>query len=196
LFDLVAVDSFVTAEKINDLIRDNGFAGELGVLSIDIDDNDYWVLKAIDCVRPAILITEFNGVFGDRHAITVPYKPDFDRLAAHHSGQYFGASIKAMINLSAEKGFRFLGTNSNGVNAFFIREDLAPPILERIGEIKAWPPRHRDSRDVQGQLSYARGQAKARLIEDMPVVRVDQGGETARLGDLTPLYSDAWAHEI
>ncbi len=197
MFDLVAVDSFVTAENINDLIEKNGFAGELGILSVDIDGNDYWVLKAIDCVRPAILITEFNGVFGDRHAITVPYKPDFERLAAHHSGQYFGASIRAMAELAAEKGFRFLGTNSNGVNAFFVREDLAPPLLERIEEVKAWPPRHRDSRDEQGELSFTRGQAKAKLIADMPVEQVGkEHSGTATLGDLQPLYSDDWAREI
>jgi hypothetical protein len=195
MFDLVAVDSFVTAENINALIRDNGFAGELGILSVDIDGNDYWVLNAIDCVNPAILITEFNGVFGDRHGITVPYRPDFERLSAHHSGQYFGASIEAMITLASAKGFRFLGTNSNGVNAFFVRDDLAPPLLERIGEVKAWPPRHRDSRDAEGRLTFTRGQAKAKLIEDMPVQRIGDG-KVIRLGELEPLYSDAWAREI
>jgi len=197
MFDLVAVDSFVTAENINNLIEENGFAGELGILSVDIDGNDYWVLKAVECVRPALLIAEFNGVFGDRHPITVPYKPDFDRLSAHHSGQYFGASIRAMVELAADKGFRFLGTNSNGVNAFFVRDDLAPPLLERIEEVKAWPPRHRDSRDEQGQLSFTRGQAKAELIADMQVEQVgkEQSG-TARLGDLQPLYSDDWARDI
>ncbi len=197
MFDLVAVDSFVTAENINDLIERNGFAGELGILSVDIDGNDYWVLKAIDCVRPAILITEFNGVFGDLHGITVPYEPDFERLAAHHSGQYFGASIKAMIELAEDKGFRFLGTNSNGVNAFFVRDDLAPPLLELIQEVKAWPPRHRDSRDAQGQLSFTRGRTKARLIEEMPVERVGQEGSGMVLvRDLQPLYSEAWAKDI
>lgn len=197
MFDLVAVDSFVTAENINDLIRDNGFAGDLGILSVDIDGNDYWVLKAIDCVRPALLITEFNGVFGDRHAMTVPYKPDFERLAAHHSGQYFGASIRAMVELAAEKGFRFLGTNSNGVNAFFVREDLAEPLLSRIDEVKAWPPRHRDSRDANGELSFTRGLAKAELISEMPVELVGkEAGGTTKLGDLAPLYSESWSTQI
>lgn len=197
MFDLVALDSFVTAENINDLIENNGFGGDLGILSVDIDGNDYWVLKAIECVRPALLIAEFNGVFGDQHAITVPYKPDFERLSAHHSGQYFGASIKAFIQLAGDKGFQFLGTNSNGVNAFFVRDDLAPPLLERIGEVKAWPPRHRDSRDAQGQLSFTRGQAKAALIADMPVERVDKEARgTVALGDLQPLYSEAWIRDI
>ncbi|MEM1318476.1 MAG: hypothetical protein AAGF29_09445, partial [Pseudomonadota bacterium] len=73
MHDLKAVEAFVTAENIKDLITDNGFAGELGILSVDIDGNDYWVTKAIDCVNPAILILEFNGVFGDVHRITTPY---------------------------------------------------------------------------------------------------------------------------
>ena len=152
MFDIVAYSAFITAENINDIITKNGFSGDLGILSVDIDGNDYWVLKAIECVNPAILIAEFNGILGNRHAITIPYDPSFERLSAHYSGQYFGASIKAMISLAEERGFSFVGTNSNGVNAFFVRNDLAEPILSSIGEVKAWPARHRDSRDDKGKF--------------------------------------------
>lgn len=195
MHDLVAVGSFVTAENINGLIRDNGFAGDLGILSVDIDGNDYWVLKAIDCVNPAILITEINGVLGDRHAITTPYDPAFERLKAHHSGQYFGASVKAMISLAAQKGFEFVGTNSNGVNAFFVRKDLAGPVLASIGEVKAWPARHRDSRNAAGQLTFTRGKAKADLIADLKVHDVTSGKQVS-IKSLFPLYSPEWEREI
>jgi hypothetical protein len=195
MFDLVAVNSFVTAENINDLIKQNGFAGELGILSVDIDGNDYWVLKAIDCVRPAILIAEYNSVLGDRHAITVPYEPAFERLKAHHSGQYFGASIKAMIALASEKGYEFVGTNSNGVNAFFIRKDLAGPVLASIASVKAWPARHRDSRDSRGALTYARGTAKSEQIATKMVHDI-AAGKAVELQSLFPLYSPEWQQEI
>ena len=29
--------------------------GDIGILSIDIDGNDYWILKEINCVQPAKL---------------------------------------------------------------------------------------------------------------------------------------------
>jgi len=195
MHDLVAVGAFVTADNIDGLIRDSGFAGELGILSIDIDGNDYWVLKSIQSVQPAILICEFNGVLGDRHAITVPYDPRFVRLAAHHSGQYFGASIRALIDLAADRGYRFVGTNSNGVNAFFVRNDLAAPVLQSIATIRSWPPRHRDSRAADGSLTYTRGISKAELIRDLPVVDL-QSGLTVSIGSLMPLYSPEWEREI
>ncbi len=147
--DLTAVGAFVTVENINELIAGNGFAGELGILSVDIDGNDYWVLEAIDCVKPAIVICEVNGVFGDLQPFTIPYRPDFRRLEAHYSGQYFGCSIAAVKMLCERKGYTFIGANTNGVNAFFVRTDLAGPIVESIGEIRAHPPRSARPRSLR-----------------------------------------------
>ena len=46
--------------------------GPIGILSIDIDGNDYWVWQRIEAVEPVIVIAEYNSVFGARQAITVP----------------------------------------------------------------------------------------------------------------------------
>ena len=73
--DITAVSTFVTAGNINRLLLDNGKLGDIGLLSIDIDGNDYWVLKAITAVRPRIIICEYNSVFGSRRAVSVPYEP-------------------------------------------------------------------------------------------------------------------------
>ncbi|MFD0987427.1 hypothetical protein [Methyloligella solikamskensis] len=194
-YDLVAECAFVTAENINALLKKHGFDGDLGILSVDIDGNDYWVLKAIDCVQPALLIAEINGVFGDRHAITIPYDPSFERLKAHHSGQYFGASLQAMIALAKEKGFTFLGTNSNGVNAFFVRDDLEDQVMPSIRTVKAWPARHRDARNEAGELVFTRGTAKADLVAEMPVYDIDRKTELS-LGELFPLYSEDWQKDL
>jgi hypothetical protein len=193
--DLTAVSAFVTAENINELLTDHGFEGELGILSVDIDGNDYWVLDAIQCVRPAIVICEINGVFGDLHAVTVPYRPDFQRLEAHYSGQYFGCSLPAMQLLCKRKGYTFVGTNRAGVNAFFVREDLAGPALDSLAEIRAWAPRHRDSRDIRGQLNFARGTSRYDLVADMPVVDLSSNRLVA-LRDLWPLYSDKFLEDF
>src|ERR1700738_1752390 len=53
--DLTAKSSFVTAENIDALITEAGFAGPLGILSIDVDGNDYWIWQAIQSVQPAIV---------------------------------------------------------------------------------------------------------------------------------------------
>jgi hypothetical protein len=146
-------------------------------------------------VRPAIVICEINGVFGDLHAVTVPYRPDFQRLEAHYSGQYFGCSLPAAQLVCKRKGYTFIGTNSTGVNAFFVREDLAGPALDSLAEIRAWAPRHRDSRDIHGRLNFARGTSRYDLVADMPVVDLASNRLVA-LRDLWPLYSDKFLEDF
>lgn len=191
MYDLTAKPAFVTAENINQLIEEAGFGGPLGILSVDIDGNDYWVWKAIDAVDPAIVICEYNPILGDTRPVTVPYKPDFTRFDAHYSGLYFGSSIAALRHLAKSKGYRFLGTNSNGINAFFVKDALADSVLPLIETQTAFPSRHRDSRDEEGNLSFTGGADRFALIKEMPVVDVETG-ETLRLGDIDKPYSEAW----
>jgi hypothetical protein len=187
-YDLTAVGAFITAENINDLIYDHGFDGELGILSVDIDGNDYWVLKAITCVNPSIIIMEVNGVFGDLKAFTIPYRPDFTRFEGHYSGQYFGCSIKAARQICEDRGYTYLGTNIGGVNAFFVRNDLAGDVLQNLREVRTWAARHRDSRNRAAQLDFVRGIRRYDLIKDLPAVDIDSGKVTA-IRDLGELYS-------
>jgi hypothetical protein len=195
-YDIKAVSAFITRQNINDLLAENGVSGDIGLLSIDIDGNDYWVLEAINVISPRILVCEYNPVFGDMHAITIPYVPDFDRLKAHSSGQYFGASIKAIKSLAKRKGYEFIGTCSNGINAFFVRNDLFGAIADRIADRRAFPSRHRDSRDETGRLTHVAGAKRADLIKHLPVVMVDAENREAQLASLYPLYSDAWLDQM
>jgi hypothetical protein len=191
MYDLSAKSSFVTAENIDALITEAGFAGPLGILSIDVDGNDYWIWRAIQSVQPAIVICEVNPILGDTRAVTVPYDPGFTRFAAHFSGLYFGASIGALRHLAKSKGYSFVGTSASGINAFFVRDDLATFVLKLIEEPRAFPSRHRDSRDQNGALSFAGGSERFKLIADLQVVDV-QTGQALRLGDIEQPYSDAW----
>ncbi|WP_448208337.1 hypothetical protein [Azospirillum sp. sgz302134] len=195
MHSLSAVPAFITAENINDLLEQNGFSGPLGILSVDIDGNDYWVWKNVTAADPAIVICEYNPILGDTRPVVVPYEPAFTRFAAHHSGLYFGASIMALRHLAEQRGYEFLGTNSSGINAFFVRRDLADSVLPYLEEIKAFPSRHRDSRDTEGKLSYATGVERFALISDMPVIDVATG-ETLALKDIEKPYSDAWLAEM
>jgi hypothetical protein len=189
--DLTARSAFITVDNIDALIREAGFGGPLGILSIDIDGNDYWIWKVITSVQPAIVICEFNAVLGDTRPIVVPYDSSFRRLEAHFSGQYFGASIAALEHLARDKGYTFVGTNANGVNAFFVRDELAAPVLALLGETRAFPSRHRDSRDKQGDLTFAAGAERYELIRELPVVDIATG-DTLLLRDIERPYSREW----
>src|SRR5258708_15120909 len=172
MHDLTARAAFVSAENINSLIEECGFKGPIGILSIDMDGNDYGVWMAVECVDPAIVVCEYNPILGDSEPIVVPYRPDFQRFQAHHSGLYFGASITALQRLGEQKGYVFVGTNSNGINAFFVRKDLAAAGVSSLSEIKAFPSRHRDSRSANRELSFARCFERLSLIAEMPVLNV------------------------
>ncbi len=190
-YDLTAKCAFIDRENINQLIAASGVQGDIGLLSVDVDGNDYWVWQAIEVVRPVVVVCEYNAVFGDLHRISVPYQTDFQRTRAHHSNLYFGASLPALIHLGKQKGYRFVGTNSNGCNAFFVREDHAAGVVGIVDEIRSYPSRFREARDASGQLTFARGAQRADAIRHLPVVDVSTG-QTRSLTELGDLYSPAW----
>jgi hypothetical protein len=177
-FDLKAKAAFITKENINDLITAEGLRGEIGLLHIDIDGNDYWVWKEILAVNPAIAIIEYNSVFGAERAITVPYAADFYRTNAHYSNLYFGASLPALCDLAREKGYSFIGCNSNGNNAYFVRND-------KVGDLKVLDvkdgyveSKFRESRDKDGQLSLLSGKDRLEALRGMPVFDTRTGALT------------------
>lgn len=190
-YDLTAKCAFIDRENINKLIESSGLQGDIGLLSVDIDGNDYWIWQAIDVVRPVVVVCEYNAVFGDVHRISVPYQPDFQRTRAHHSNLYFGASLPALIHLGEQKGYRFVGTNSNGCNAFFVRNDRADVIVGALDEARSYPSRFREGRDVSGQLTFARGAERVSVIQHLPVVDFSTG-QPRPLMELGDLYSPAW----
>ncbi|PJF30044.1 MAG: hypothetical protein CUN52_05300 [Phototrophicales bacterium] len=173
--DLTVKRAFITKENINTLISEAGFAGEIGILSVDIDGNDYWVWDAIDVVQPTIVICEYNATFGDQHAITIPYQADFVRTKAHHSNLYFGASLPALYQLAQQKGYDFIGCNRMGCNAFFVRKDsghLLKPVSLRAGFVSA---PFSESRDENGALSFLKGQQKLLQIANCLVYDINTG---------------------
>ncbi len=174
-YNIKAVCEFITRENMNDIFRLNGFEGDIGLLSIDIDGNDYWVWDAITIISPRIVICEYNSVFGYRHAVTIPYVADFNRTKAHYSNLYFGASLPALCFLARKKGYIFVGSNSTGSNAFFVRKDLANSIINVVPEKGYVCSKFRESRDSTGQLTYISGENRSQLIEDLEVYDVITG---------------------
>jgi tetratricopeptide (TPR) repeat protein len=137
---LAVTRDFITAENINELIGQGGVRGEIDLLSIDIDNNDYWVWKAIDVVQPRVVVIEYNATLHPPLSLVVPYDPK----QTWQGSNYFGASLEALVRLGRSKGYRLVGCNCSGSNAFFVREDLTkdlfldPPTAEEHYE----PPRY------------------------------------------------------
>lgn len=171
--ELTAVAEFITAENINTTITANGFAGELGLLSIDIDGNDYWIWRALDAVRPNIVVSEYNSVLGNTRAVTVPYDPEFNRTKAHYSNLYYGSSLKALDLLARDKGYTFVGSNAAGNNAYFVRLDRIgnlKPVDVEVGYVES---RYRESRDANGRLTHISSADRRRAIGELPVLDLE-----------------------
>jgi len=149
--DIQVLNAYVTRENVDALLRDHG-AAPADLLSIDIDGMDWWVWQAVRAVRPRVVAIEYNAAFGPERAVTVPYRPVFDRWAAHPSGLYYGASLAALERLGREKGCRLVGCDSAGVNAFFVRDDLAPAALPPVHAAQAF----RENAVQNRMVPYAR----------------------------------------
>lgn len=194
-YDIIAKCAFVDRDNINELISTSGFRGDIGLLSIDIDGNDYWVWQAIDVVSPVIVVCEYNAVFGDRFPLSVPYKADFQRTRAHFSNLYFGASLPAFKMLGERKGYTFIGTTSTGCNAFFIRDDFAPQIITSLENISSFPSAMRESREVQGRLTFVRGTERREIIQNLGLIDL-VSNKTTTLAECGDIYSPEWKDSI
>ena len=178
-FDLTAASEFITTENINTLLSKNGFTGNIGLLHIDIDGNDYWIWKAITAVDPDIVIMEYNGLWGKDKAVTIPYKSDFNTATAHFSHVYFGSSLKAQCILAKQKGYFFAGCNSAGVNAYFINNKFKEKIPEVSIEKGFVMPTGRQTRNKEGKLDFLSSTKAAKLLKGLQIYNVESSVEEA-----------------
>ena len=121
------INEYISPANVNKLIENAGIKGSIGLLSIDIDGNDYWIWKAIDIINPKIIVVEAKVEFGNR-SIVVPYSEKNNR---NFDLQYNGASVEALKRLGLAKGYRLVAANQEGYNLFFIKnEDFNEPFKE------------------------------------------------------------------
>ncbi|HEX4410962.1 MAG TPA: hypothetical protein VH206_19505 [Xanthobacteraceae bacterium] len=177
-YDLTIKEAFIDRDNINDLIASAGFSGPIGVLSIDIDGNDYWVWERISVIDPIIVVVEYNALFGAARAVTVPYDPTFDYARAHHSHLYWGCSLRALELLAGRKGYALVGANSAGNNAFFVRRNYLNGQPELNAAQAYRESRFRISRDSNGYFNFLPRQAQIAEIADMPLLDIEGGGMT------------------
>ena len=172
-FDLEAIECFIKKENINSIITNsNIYKKKIGILSIDIDGNDYWVWKEINVIDPLIVIVEYNSSFGFEKKVSIPYNQSFERSKAHHSNLYWGASIEALKFLAAQKGYNFLTTNSAGNNAYFIKKNLFDKIKLNIKK-NTYQSKFRESRDESGKKTFINHDKRLSIIGHLEVEDVE-----------------------
>lgn len=132
------VQAIITRENINELVTANSLEGDIELLSIDIDGNDYWIWDALEVVKPKVVIVETHTEFGTNDLV-VPYDPDYMYPGKHPI--YHGASVIAMNKLAERKGYRLVGASDLGINQIFLRNDLLPDELPAIDPASTlWHP--------------------------------------------------------
>ncbi len=180
-YDLTAKTAFVDTGNINNLLSSSNLSNEVGILHIDLDGNDYWIWKEINAISPAVVILEYNSVFGIDRAISIPYDKAFNRISARYSNLYFGASLRALHRLSESRGYAFIGCNSAGNNAYFIRKDKLNDAVREISLEKGYTlSKFRESRNKDGKLTHLTGNERLEAIRGLPVYNTD----TNKLEDL------------
>lgn len=181
--NLKAECAFITKDNINELITKNGIKDDIGILSVDIDGNDYWVWEAINCISPRIVICEYNSHFGDIHSVSVPYDASFVRGNKHFSNIYYGASISALDFLAKKKGYSLVGSNIAGNNIFFIRNDLMSDFNVLTPKEAYRVSQFREARDENGKLTFNNIEKNLKIISDLEVINVETG-ESIKIKEL------------
>ncbi|KAJ1489316.1 hypothetical protein T484DRAFT_1780441 [Baffinella frigidus] len=122
---------FVTADNIAEKLRAIGIMDPPDLLSVDIDYNDFWVLRELlrSGFAPRVIIAEVNRNFPPERAITVSYSPWMhwsgkSKRGFPHGTCYYGMSPKALYLLGRAYGYVMVHVMTDGVNAVLLRKDM------------------------------------------------------------------------
>jgi hypothetical protein len=144
------IHAFLNKENINLIIssalsKDQEREIGIDVLSIDIDSIDLYILDSISCILPRIIVLEFNNAWGPQDSKSVPYQDGFTREWVN--GLLYGsASLAAFNKILKVKGYRLIGCDPSGFDAYFIREreDIFPEVSLQscYDQSQAWQATH------------------------------------------------------
>ena len=138
-----AINSFVTRGNVVELYdRARRFVGEeeIDFFSLDIDGNDLHMMDALltSGARPRVVCIEYHGKFPPPLALTIRYADDH----VWDETDYMGSSLQAFADLFARFDYRLVACNIPGINAFFVRGDLAPAFPDHSVAQLYQPYRH------------------------------------------------------
>ncbi len=171
-YQLDVICCFITKDNINELI--SGYLNKQtpGILVIDVDGNDYWIWEAVE-VKPTLVVVEYNSLLGFDRAISIPYNSNFVRNNAHFSNLYYGASLPALCQLANKKGYTLVGCNSNGNNAYFVRNDKLKDLKGATAKQAFNESSFRESRNEHNKLTYLNYNEAFNIIKGLKVINVE-----------------------
>ncbi len=111
----------ISPENVEQVFERAGVPPEPDVLSIDVDGQDYWIWEAIERYRARVVVIEYNSALDPTRRLVQPNDSDWE----WDGSEFFGASLGSLRSLAERKGYRLVHTELSGVNAFFVRADLA-----------------------------------------------------------------------
>jgi hypothetical protein len=117
---LSVIHAFITRDNINELISSKILEKEIDLLSIDIDGNDYHILSAITCIKPRVIVIEYNAKFPP----PIQYCQKYNEYHRWNGTDDFGASIAFLDKTLNEMDYKLVACNLTGSNAFFVRKEL------------------------------------------------------------------------
>jgi hypothetical protein len=160
------IHEWITRDNVNDLISANWVSGDIDLFALDMDGNDYWILEALEVVRPRVLMVEYESAWGAEEAMTQVYQDQFrsEDVTAFGTLPRYGASLAAFVKLAARKGYRLVGVERQGFNAVFVRSDLGIDVLPTVAAADCFRhpmPRYRVQflKDHRDRLDMTRWQA-------------------------------------
>jgi hypothetical protein len=136
---LTIIPAHVTKENIFEILKRAQIPNEFDLLSIDVDQNTYWIWAELSELKPRVVVIEYNSLIPP----DIDWKVKYDSQRTWDGSAYFGASLKAYELLGTQFGYRLVGCDLAGVDAFFVRGDLTKDRFEEpfIAEHHYEPPR-------------------------------------------------------
>jgi hypothetical protein len=110
---------------------------EPDLFSLDIDGNDWVILQAtLRLLKPKVVCVAYNAKFPPPMKLVMPYSKTFD----WRRDDFQGASLQSFCDLLTD--YRLVCCNASGVNAFFVRNDLAQRFDRHTPSELFQPPRY------------------------------------------------------
>ena len=115
------VRTLVTPDNVVDLLRGHDVPRDFGVLSLDIDGYDHFVLdRVLEVFRPGVICTEINEAIPPPVRFTVRYRPDHSWAQDH----FYGQSLAMLDDLRARHDYALVQVEYN--NAFLLPAERSP----------------------------------------------------------------------
>lgn len=117
---LIAYANFVNENNINSILQKYDISKDVDLLSLDLDLTTHLVWESINYITPKVLVIEYNGFFPKSSL----WEADVKDNEVWDGSINMGASLSTIIKISESKGYKHIGCDLTGTNAFFVLDEL------------------------------------------------------------------------